>query len=134
MCTISTSNLCYFLFRTHDQNSLQKKKIQTDNQKATNRLSETLHSSLVTARGMDTGFRKLDKSFSLTNIKLEKILGNYSESEKINREIMRNISASTKEIIETSKNQTNILVYLKDLNESFKTYENTFIKISQTFR
>lgn len=92
-------------------------------------LKELLYGSKDSIKIFDQDIRKLDKQFSIMNMKFKTLFDKYDEIDSINKEILSGVIESSNNIKESTKIQNNIKEYIKNSISSFSLYE----RITQDF-
>ncbi len=92
-------------------------------------LKELLYGSKDSIKIFDQDIRKLDKQFSIMNMKFKTLFDKYDELDTINKEILSGVIESSSNIKESTKIQNNIKEYIKNSISSFSLYE----RITQDF-
>lgn len=88
-------------------------------------LKDLLEGSENSIKTFDQSVRKLDKQFSIMNIKFTKLFDKYDNQEDINKEILLDIKESAKNIYDSTENQAKIKEYIKNINAGFAIYERS---------
>ncbi|EPZ54117.1 putative membrane domain protein [[Clostridium] sordellii ATCC 9714] len=82
-----------------------------------------LNGSHESIKTFDQSIRKLDKQFSILNLKFVKLFDTYESQSDIFSEIAVSIKESEKNIKFVNQSQTTIKDYIKDVNAGFALYE-----------
>ncbi|MGL5346935.1 MAG: MotA/TolQ/ExbB proton channel family protein [Peptostreptococcaceae bacterium] len=82
-------------------------------------LKKLIDDSKIALSAFEQNIRKLDKQFSIMNLKFIKLFDKYDNQEDINKEILIDIKEACKNIYESTENQIKVRENLKILNEHF---------------
>ena len=82
-----------------------------------------LNGSHDSIKNFDQSIRKLDKQFSILNLKFVKLFDTYESQSEIYNEIVLNIKESSKDIKSVNQSQITIKDYIRDVNAGFALYE-----------
>ena len=74
-------------------------------------------------KAFDQSIRKLDKQFSILNLKFVKLFDTYEAQSEIYNEIVENVKESSKDIKTVNQSQLAIKDYIRDVNAGFALYE-----------
>lgn len=88
-------------------------------------LKQLLDGSKNSIKTFDQNVRKLDKQFSIINMKFTKLFDTYDNQNEINKEILLDIKETSKNIFESNENQSKMKDYLRTLSASFALYERS---------
>ncbi|MBO3445937.1 MotA/TolQ/ExbB proton channel family protein [Clostridium sp. CCUG 7971] len=88
-------------------------------------LKELLDGSQNSIKIFDQNVRKLDKQFSIMNMKFTKLFDTYDNQSEINKEILLDIKETSKNISESNVNQLKMKDYLRTLSANFALYERS---------
>lgn len=88
-------------------------------------LKSLLEGSKDSIKVFDQDIRKLDKQFSIMNMKFTKLFDTYDTQSEINKEILLDIKETSKNIFASNENQSKMKDYLRTLSSSFALYERT---------
>lgn len=88
-------------------------------------LKQLLDGSQNSIKTFDQNVRKLDKQFSIINMKFTKLFDIYDNQNEINKEILLDIKETSKNIFESNENQSKMKDYLRTLSASFALYERS---------
>lgn len=86
-------------------------------------LKIVLNDSQNSIKLFNENLRKLDKQFSILNIKFTNIFDKYEGQDDINKEILFEIKEASKNIYESTENQYKIKDYIKGVNANLGLYE-----------
>ncbi|MEG1310950.1 MAG: MotA/TolQ/ExbB proton channel family protein [Romboutsia sp.] len=86
-------------------------------------LKNLLEGSQSSIKTFDQSVRKLDKQFSIMNMKFIKLFDTYENQGEINKEILLDIKETSKNIFSSTETQVKIKDYLRSLSSSFALYE-----------
>ncbi|GAA0713677.1 hypothetical protein GCM10008904_28250 [Paraclostridium ghonii] len=86
-------------------------------------LGNMLNGSNNSIKTFDQSIRKLDKQFSILNLKFVKLFDTYESQSEIYNEIVENIKESSKDIKTTNQSQLAIKDYIRDVTAGFALYE-----------
>lgn len=84
-----------------------------------------LEGSENSIKTFDQSVRKIDKQFSILNIKFTKLFDKYDNLDDINKEILLDIKESSKAIYEAADTQYKVRDYIKNINAGFALYERS---------
>jgi hypothetical protein len=87
------------------------------------KLGIMLNGSHDSIKNFDQSVRKLDKQFSILNLKFVKLFDTYELQSEIYNEIVLNIKESSKDIKDVNQSQIAIKDYIRDVNAGFALYE-----------
>lgn len=88
-------------------------------------LKDLIEGSQNSIKTFDQNIRKLDKQFSIMNMKFAKLFDTYDNQSEINKEILLDIKESSKNIFESNQTQIKMKDYLRTLSASFALYERS---------
>ncbi len=88
-------------------------------------LKELLYGSQSSIEVFDQDIRKLDKQFSILNMKFKYLFDKYDGVEAVNQEILDNISSNTESIKESTVIQGKIKEYVRDAVAHLGVYERS---------
>ncbi|WP_095405807.1 MotA/TolQ/ExbB proton channel family protein [Romboutsia maritimum] len=88
-------------------------------------LKGLLDGSRTSIKTFDQSVRKLDKQFSILNLKFNKMFDKYDNQDDINREILLEMKESSKNIYESSESQYKVKEYIRNLSSIFGLYERS---------
>jgi len=86
-------------------------------------LKTLLEGSESSIKTFDQSIRKLDKQFSILNVKFNKLFEKYDRQDDISREMLFDLKESTKNITNATESQYKIKDYIKNINAGFAIYE-----------
>jgi len=86
-------------------------------------LGNMLNGSNDSIKAFDQSIRKLDKQFSILNLKFVKLFDTYESQSEIYNEIVENVKESSKDIKTVNQSQLAIKDYIRDVNAGFALYE-----------
>lgn len=86
-------------------------------------LGNMLNGSNDSIKAFDQSIRKLDKQFSILNLKFVKLFDTYESQNEIYNEIAESIKASSKDIKIANQSQLAVKDYIRDVNAGFALYE-----------
>lgn len=86
-------------------------------------LGNMLNGSNDSIKAFDQSIRKLDKQFSILNLKFVKLFDTYEAQSEIYNEIVENVKESSKDIKTVNQSQLAIKDYIRDVNAGFALYE-----------
>jgi len=86
-------------------------------------LKSLLEGSESSIKTFDQSIRKLDKQFSILNVKFNKLFEKYDRQDDISREMLFDLKESTKNITNATESQYKIKDYIKNINAGFAIYE-----------
>ncbi|MGL6105313.1 MotA/TolQ/ExbB proton channel family protein [Romboutsia sp.] len=86
-------------------------------------LKYLLYNSQDSIKSFEQNVSKLDKQFSILNVKFTKLFEKYEGQDDINKEILLDIKKTSRNIYESTENQYKIKDYIKNINASFGLYE-----------
>lgn len=87
------------------------------------KLGIMLNGSHDSIKNFDQSVRKLDKQFSILNLKFVKLFDTYESQSEIYNEIILNIKESSNYIKSLNQSQITIKEYIRDVNAGFALYE-----------
>ena len=87
------------------------------------KLGIMLNGSHDSIKNFDQSVRKLDKQFSILNLKFVKLFDTYESQSEIYNEIILNIKESSNDIKAVNQSQITIKEYIRDVNAGFALYE-----------
>lgn len=90
-----------------------------------NTLKDLLEGSQTSIKTFDQSVRKLDKQFSIMNMKFTRLFDTFESQEDINKEILLDIKETSKNIFTTTETQSKTKDYLRSLSANFALYERT---------
>lgn len=88
-------------------------------------LQGLLEGSQSSIKTFDQSIRKLDKQFSVLNVKFNKLFDKYDRNDDINKEMLNDLKESSKNISNATKSQYLVHDYIKDINAGFGVYERS---------
>jgi hypothetical protein len=88
-------------------------------------LKSLLEGSESSIKTFDQSIRKLDKQFSILNVKFNKLFEKYDRQDDISREMLFDLKESTKNITNATESQYKIKDYIKNINAGFAIYERS---------
>ena len=88
-------------------------------------LKDLLEGSQTSIKTFDQSVRKLDKQFSIMNMKFTKLFDTFESQEDINKEILLDIKETSKNIFTATETQFKTKDYLRSLSANFALYERT---------
>ena len=88
-----------------------------------NTLRNLLEGSQSSIKSFDQSVKKLDKQFSIMNMKFTKLFNTFENQEDINKEILLDIKETSKNIFIATDTQSKIKDYLINLSSNFALYE-----------
>lgn len=86
-------------------------------------LGNMLNGSNNSIKAFDQSIRKLDKQFSILNLKFVKLFDTYESQNEIYNEIAESIKESSKDIKTANQSQLAVKDYIRDVNAGFALYE-----------
>lgn len=90
-----------------------------------NILKDLLEGSQISIKTFDQSVRKLDKQFSIMNMKFTRLFDTFESQEDINKEILLDIKETSKNIFTTTETQSKAKDYIRSLSANFALYERT---------
>lgn len=87
------------------------------------KLGIMLNGSNDSIKSFDQSVRKLDKQFSILNVKFVKLFDTYESQSEVYNQIAINIKESADDIKSVNKSQLTIKDYIRDVNAGFALYE-----------
>lgn len=102
-----------------DEISYELKEFNKEFMKGVDSLNNILNDSKITLTSFEQSIRKLDKQFSIMNLKFVKLFDKYDNQEDINKEILIDIKETSKNIYESTENQLKVRDNLRILNDNF---------------
>lgn len=90
-----------------------------------NTLKNLLEGSQTSIKTFDQNVRKLDKQFSIMNMKFTKLFDTFESQEDINKEILLDIKETSKNVFATTETQSKTKEYIRNLSANFALYERT---------
>lgn len=87
------------------------------------KLGIMLNGSNDSIKSFDQSVRKLDKQFSILNVKFVKLFDTYESQSEVYNQIAVNIKESADDIKSVNKSQLTIKDYIRDVNAGFALYE-----------
>lgn len=88
-------------------------------------LKTLLEGSESSIKTFDQSIRKLDKQFSILNVKFNKLFDKYDRQDDISREMLFDLKESSKNITNATESQYKIKDYIKNINAGFAIYEKS---------
>ncbi|MFI3209460.1 MAG: MotA/TolQ/ExbB proton channel family protein [Peptostreptococcaceae bacterium] len=86
-------------------------------------LKDILFSSKDSLKTFDEDIRKLDKQFSIMNLKFKALFDKYDNMDEINKDLLNTVLESNNNIKESTKNQESVKEYIKGAVSSLALYE-----------